>query len=104
MFKRGPGNALFNRCLPFLPHSEGTYSDNEYIDLNSLLPDDRGYYNYNGSLTTPPCSEVVNWHLLKGTVTVSPQQLNVLESIMHHNNRPLQALNGRVISEFVAAK
>ena len=29
MFKRGPGNALFNRCLPFLPHSEGTYSDNE---------------------------------------------------------------------------
>ncbi len=55
------------------------------------------YYHYDGSLTTPPCSEIVEWYVLKIPLTASKEQLNQMLAIMHENNRPIQALNGRKI-------
>jgi len=100
MFKKGAPHPLFSRFLQHFPTTMGVYTSNQPIVLDNLLPDNLSYYNYNGSLTTPPCSEIVNWHVIKGTVTASQQQLDALAHIMHQNNRPLQPLNGRIIREY----
>lgn len=58
------------------------------------------YYRYNGSLTTPPCTEGVRWIVLQQPMTVSQQQLKKLQEVLgHSNNRPVQALNARFIVE-----
>lgn len=69
------------------------------IDLNQLLPEERGYYTYMGSLTTPPCSEGVLWMVLRQPVALSGQQLDVFARLYPMNARPLQAGSGRVIKE-----
>lgn len=67
------------------------------IDLNMLLPTDRSAYRYGGSLTTPPCTEGVAWHVLKAPVTASPLQIEQLSAALHGNARPVQPLNGRLL-------
>lgn len=99
--EEGAENKLLSDFLSNFPHEEGIYEDHqEVIDLSGLLPDNKSYYNYSGSLTTPPCSEVVNWYVLKNTVTASAEQISEFQSILHNNYRPVQKLNGRVISSY----
>lgn len=63
-----------------------------------LLPKSLAYYRYSGSLTTPPCTEGVRWLVLKNPVTASRAQIEAFEKAMkHHNNRPIQPLNARVV-------
>jgi len=69
------------------------------IDLNQLLPENRGYYTYMGSLTTPPCSEGVLWMVMRQPMSLSGQQLNVFSRLYPMNARPLQAGSGRLIKE-----
>ncbi|MCK6426259.1 MAG: carbonic anhydrase family protein [Burkholderiaceae bacterium] len=69
------------------------------LDLNLLLPQDRRYFTYMGSLTTPPCSEGVLWMVLKQPVALSPQQLAVFARLYPMNARPVQPLAGRLIKE-----
>lgn len=64
----------------------------------SLLPDDKAYYRFNGSLTTPPCSEGVWWHVMKNPVSVSDGQVAAFLHAVHHaNNRPVQPVNARQV-------
>jgi carbonic anhydrase len=65
--------------------------------VKDLLPTTQKYYRFNGSLTTPPCSEGVRWFLMKQTKTLSTKQENALISVMGHNNRSVQARNARVV-------
>jgi len=70
------------------------------IDPNKLLPPsdgDIGVYRYMGSLTTPPCSEGVNWHVVPEPVEIGADQLAAMEGIMGMNARPVQLLNGRLL-------
>merc|ERR1712154_320730 len=76
------------------------------FDLMDLLPANKEFIGYEGSLTTPPCLETVRWHVMKNTVTISQEQLdkfkNILEStndddLMAPNWRPLQNINDRKI-------
>jgi carbonic anhydrase len=60
------------------------------IDLSSLLPIDRAYYTYAGSLTTPPCSEGVKWNILAEPITLSSAQIREFEKFYPINARPLQ--------------
>ncbi|HEV6968875.1 carbonic anhydrase [Roseateles sp.] len=69
------------------------------IDLNQLLPADRGYYTYMGSLTTPPCTEGVLWMVMRQPVALTAQQLDVFARLYPMNARPLQAGSGRLIKE-----
>jgi carbonic anhydrase len=69
------------------------------LDLERLLPEDRRYYTYMGSLTTPPCSEGVLWMVMKHPVPVSPEQIGVFARLYPMNARPLQPLHGRLIKE-----
>jgi len=69
------------------------------IDPNLLLPENRLYYTYMGSLTTPPCSEGVLWMVLKSPVQASTQQINIFSRLYPMNARPVQPLQGRLIKE-----
>ena len=61
--------------------------------FGKLLPREFDYYSYEGSLTTPPCTEGVRFFILKTTVNVAKEQVN--SSPFKLNARPVQALNGR---------
>ena len=67
----------------------------ENIELESMLPERRGYFTYQGSLTTPPCSEVARWLLLDAPVELSGQQIAAYRAIYDGNARPLQPLGER---------
>jgi carbonic anhydrase len=67
------------------------------LDLNALLPKDRRYYTYMGSLTTPPCSEGVLWMVMQQPVTISPEQIDIFARLYPMNARPIQSANGRMI-------
>jgi carbonic anhydrase len=69
------------------------------IDAAQLLPKVRGYYTYTGSLTTPPCTEGVQWIVLKTPVQVSREQIGVFGKLHDKSARPTQAANGRLIKE-----
>jgi carbonic anhydrase len=69
------------------------------LNLNALLPADRNYYTYTGSLTTPPCSQGLKWIILKEKMAVSSSQLNAFEERHGINARPIQPLNGRIVLE-----
>ena len=81
-----PGKAGDKRSLPSGLSAEG------------ILPSNRDYYRFNGSLTTPPCSEGVWWLVMKETVTASNEQIEKFAQVMGHpNNRPIQPLNARPV-------
>jgi carbonic anhydrase len=69
------------------------------LDPSRLLPDDKRYYTYMGSLTTPPCSEGVLWMVMKQAVAVSPEQLAIFTHLYPMNARPIQQAQGRLIKE-----
>lgn len=69
------------------------------IDLNQLLPTERGYYTYMGSLTEPPCTEGVLWMVMRQPVPATTQQIGVFSRLYPMNARPLQAGSGRLIKE-----
>ena len=67
---------------------------------SELIPQSSGYYRYSGSLTTPPCSEGVSWVVMKMPMSASKAQIEAFKNVVRHdNNRPVQALNGRMIVE-----
>ena len=99
-FEVGAENALLAPLMSFIPTSEGEYTSDMTLNAADLLPVDRSYYTYSGSLTTPPCSEIVTWVVMQNTITASQAQLDALSGILHNNFRPLQALNGRTIKSF----
>ena len=69
------------------------------IDPTQILPGKQGYFTFQGSLTTPPCTEGVLWLVLKTPVQVSKEQLSGFSSIYRNNIRPVQPVNSRVIKE-----
>ncbi len=67
------------------------------LELAELLPTDRRYYTYMGSLTTPPCSEGVQWVVMRQPVSMSPEQIELFARIYPMNARPVQQVSGRRI-------
>lgn len=73
---------------------EGTFS------VSELIPKDKSYYHYIGSLTTPPLTEGVEWYVLKNTVEVSEEQVQRFISIHGKNNRDCQCMNERKVLSY----
>ena len=69
------------------------------LNVSELLPTDQRYYQFMGSLTTPPCSEGVLWMVMKQPVTISKGQYRLFTQLYPNNARPVQAVNGRVVRE-----
>jgi carbonic anhydrase len=98
MYEEGAENPELQKAWGEMPQEEGKQALGNAVSAQALLPSSTDYYRFNGSLTTPPCSEGVRWLMLKATSTASHEQIEAFKSVMHHpNNRPLQPLNSRVI-------
>lgn len=82
-----------------MSHDQVTTVEAPEIKLADLLPTQLGCYAFEGSLTTPPCSEGVNWMVLKQPITLSPAQIKAFRRLFPANARPVQPLQGRVVSE-----
>ncbi|MGB3617764.1 MAG: carbonic anhydrase family protein [Catalinimonas sp.] len=102
--REGRGSRAFDFLESYLPVVEGeTKTVDAYYDLTLNLPDDRDYYTYEGSLTTPPCTEGIAWYVLKTPVVVSVAQVEQLRALMPHNNyRTAQPTNGRTVAQMPA--
>lgn len=99
MFEEGAANAELAKILAATPDqkSEPKAVAGQSIDPNRLLPTDRAIYRYMGSLTTPPCSEGVNWHVLSQPLTASEEQIEQFGELMGSNARPIRAINNRLV-------
>jgi carbonic anhydrase len=101
LFKQGKENPMLKTVWEYLPKEAGheMAAPGVSLDLAAALPPTQGYYNFAGSLTTPPCSEEVNWMVLKTPVELSKAQLARFHKMYKHNARPVQPLHGRVVKE-----
>lgn len=82
-----------------LPRDEGEPAlvAGQMVNLSAILPMDLSAWRYNGSLTTPPCSEGVRWHVLKTPIQASASQIALFETVFDNNFRPTQAFNDRML-------
>ncbi len=92
MFKVGAENPVLKDIL----------ENNPEVNASALIPAGSGYFNYSGSSTTPPCSEPVNWFVMKNVLEVSQEQVDAFKALLGtpRTNRPLQNMNGRVVEFF----
>ncbi|HHH39322.1 MAG TPA: carbonic anhydrase family protein [Sedimenticola sp.] len=99
LFQEGAANPVVAAAWEQMPEQAGGKEAlPQAVDAAGLLPADRDYYRFNGSLTTPPCSEGVVWVVMKQPVTVSQEQIGKFTHAMHHpNNRPIQPVNARPV-------
>jgi carbonic anhydrase len=101
LFEEGAENAFLQQFVAHLPAQAGeTYNDAASYNVADVLPGSMAYYTYGGSLTTPPCSEIVTWIVLKQPVQASAAQLQQFEALLHENARPVVPLHGRTVREF----
>jgi carbonic anhydrase len=99
--KEGKVNPTLQKIWDIAPEHEGEASADIRINPSKLLGDEENvYYGYHGSLTTPPCSEIVTWNVLDETISASREQIEHFVSLLHdgHNARPIQPVNGRTVS------
>lgn len=99
LFEEGADNHALDPILANLPARQGeeTHLAHLTVDADDLLPASRQSWRYDGSLTTPPCSEGVTWIVMKEPVHISAAQLARLRSVLKPNNRPVQPLHGRSV-------
>ena len=96
----GKGSALIQTLWNNVPLVKNkTEMPGVTIDINQILPADKSYFTYMGSLTTPPCSENVLWFVMKNPIYVSEDQVKNFDRIYPMNARPLQPKGDRLIKE-----
>ena len=100
------GLPIFDTIMANSPASPGEVELSEEVNVSDLLPVGRGFYRYAGSLTTPACTEGVQWFLLKNPVPITPGALAKLHILIGlfpnyggypNNNRPITNLNDRTV-------
>jgi carbonic anhydrase len=98
---QGGASPAFAPLLSDLPKGKGARKDDAAVtvDLATLLPANRTYLAYDGSLTTPPCTGGIHWYVLQTPVGVTGEQMGAFVSLPHMTptNRPVQPLAGRKI-------
>jgi carbonic anhydrase len=101
LIKQGKENAALQPVFANMPMGAGPLHSVEGLAINAadLLPAKRGYYHFEGSLTTPPCSEGVSWYVLTTPVEASAAQIKSFQKLYKHNARPVQPLNDRAVVE-----
>jgi len=100
--KQGTANAELAQVFGNLPAVKGQEIIlNNNINLINLLPANRQYYTYTGSLTTPPCTQGVEWVILKTPLEISADQISAFTKLYNNDARPVQPLNNRQVLESI---
>lgn len=101
LFRLGAESPLLARLLPLIPaRADGDHSPpGVQVDAGELLPSSRAYFRYPGSLTAAPCTEGVDWIVLKQPLELSATQLARYRQRFADNARAVQPLHGRVVLE-----
>ena len=98
LLTEGKANGALEKAWAQMPEEGDTLALSSDISPLEILPEDRDYYRFNGSLTTPPCSEGVRWIVMKHKISASKEQIDQFLHVMHHpNNRPIQPINARTV-------
>lgn len=99
MYREGKDSPAIAKLWGQMPQKTGDKAAlNAQLKADELLPKNRAYYRFNGSLTTPPCSEGVMWLVMKTPVNTGKEQVEAFAHTLHHpNNRPVQAVNARPV-------
>ncbi|MBY0517229.1 MAG: carbonic anhydrase family protein [Bacteriovoracaceae bacterium] len=100
-FKEGAKNEELQKVWDKAPTQAGTSANyTDLISASHFMPASDEFFTYEGSLTTPPCTEGVRWVVMAQPIEASREQLQFLQKTMGFtNNRPLQSLDGRVINQ-----
>jgi len=94
----GKPNRVFSKIVTTMPTHEGeAVKADPTINPNGLLPARLAYYRYPGSLTTPPCSETVEWLLLTDPIQVADADIASFAKLYAMNARPAQNANRRTV-------
>ncbi|WP_210544286.1 carbonic anhydrase [Rhodoferax sp. PAMC 29310] len=95
----GELNTLINKVWTYMPLDKGdsVRMPVDMVNLTELLPTDQRYYQFMGSLTTPPCTEGVLWMVLKEPTPVAREQIKLFSQLFPNNARPVQPTNGRAV-------
>jgi carbonic anhydrase len=100
LLQEGSANAAFDPFINNLPAETSEVKDvGVKINIMDFLPSNQTTYRYSGSLTTPPCSEGVSWLVMTSPVELASAQVSKLESLFEGNNRPVQPLSDRFVTE-----
>lgn len=101
LLEQGTANPLIDKVWTYMPldANDRVRMPREILNMNELLPGDQRYYQFIGSLTTPPCTEGVLWMVLKQPVQMSRNQFRLFTQLYPNNARPVQALNGRPVRD-----
>lgn len=92
-FEEGPAHPTLDQVINNLGAPAGTQT----FDTNSLLPAEFNVFRYQGSLTTPPCTEGVNWHVATKSLTASRAQIAAFHAVSGANARPVLPLGARAL-------
>ena len=90
---------MLKPILDQMPETPGSVPLARQVDLTNLLPVSLSFYGYTGSLTTPGCTEGVDFYILKMPVELSPRQLQQFRHLFPMNARPIQPTNDRQVVE-----
>jgi carbonic anhydrase len=97
-YKEGRENAMLTKIWNAIPNPPSPASSTDLeISARDMMPPMRTYYEYTGSMTTPPCKENVRWMVFNTPMTISQSQLEALHHFHADNNRPIQPLNDRKV-------
>jgi carbonic anhydrase len=97
LFEEGAYNPARQPILEAMPKAVSGMTTLDRQDYTNLLPTTHNYYSYMGSLTTPPCTEGLRWHVLTQSVQLSKDQLQAFQALYPMNARPIQPLNDRIV-------
>lgn len=98
LIDEGKASDAIAKLWAVAPQTQGDAQAKESIDFSKLIPSRSKFFNYSGSLTTPPCSESVEWIVLADPITASKEQIETFAKLYPDNSRPVQALHDRTVT------
>lgn len=101
--ENGEMNTVLSDMWALLPEevTESYIAVDDPINLVNLLPTELNIFQYLGSLTTPPCTEGVQWYIIEQPIQMSNEQIFQFANIFSNNSRPIQSMNNRKVYELM---
>ena len=101
LMEQGEPSSFIDKVWTYMPldTNDRVRMPDNLVNMNEILPTDQRYYQFMGSLSTPPCTEGVLWMVIKQPLRISPAQFKLFSQQFPFNARPVQAGNGRLVRE-----